>query len=76
MCSRLQALFNFDELGDAIVHFLNSLVFGQTETTTVGDVVDSANGFGVFTGGAAHLQVVLVANGFEFAVVLGEFWYL
>jgi len=51
----LEAGFDFDELSDAIVHLLHSLILGQTETALIGDVVDAAFGLGVLATGTAHL---------------------
>lgn len=70
-----QALFDLDEFGDAIVHLLDGLVFGETQTTSVRDVVNAADSFSVFAGGAAHLQVVFASNFLKLSQILGQFWY-
>jgi len=62
LAGNLQALLELDQLGDAIVHLLDGIEFGQTHATLVGDVVDTALGLGVLTAGSAHLQVVLGGN--------------
>jgi len=51
----LEAGLELDELGDAVVHLLHSLVFGKTEAALVGDIVDAALGLGMLAPGAAHL---------------------
>lgn len=72
----LQRLFNLDEFRNAIVHLLDGLVFSQTHAALVGDVIDTALGFGVFAAGSTDLQVVFVGDGFQLGVVLGQFRYL
>jgi len=72
----LSLLLHLDEFGDAIVHLLDGIVFGETHAPLVGDVVDAALGFGVFTAGAADLEVVLAGNLVELGLVGGELGYL
>lgn len=54
----LSLLFKADEFLETIVHLLDGLVFSETHATLVGDVVDAALGFGVFTAGTADLSSV------------------
>lgn len=72
----LEAGFELDELGDAVVHFLHSLVLGEAETALVGDVVDAALGLGVLAPGTAHLQIVLGRDLLELLLVSREFRHL
>lgn len=55
----LQGLLKFDQFSDAVVHFLDGVVLGESHAPLVGDVVDTTLGLSVLTTGAAHLQVVL-----------------
>lgn len=73
---RLQRLFDLDDLGDAIVHFLDGLEFGQAHATLVGDVINASLSFGVLAAGSAHLQVVLSSDLLETSVVASQLWYL
>jgi len=52
----LQRLLNFDELKNTILHFLDGLELGQSQTTFVGDVVHSSFCLGVLSSGSAHLN--------------------
>lgn len=72
----LCSLLGLDDLGDAVVHFLDGLELGQAHATLVGDVVDAALGLGVLTAGSADLQVVLRGDLFETSVVGGQLWHL
>lgn len=72
----LCSLLGLDDLGDAVVHFLDGLELGQAHATLVRDVIDAALGFGVLSTGSADLQVVLGGNFFETSVVGGQLWHL
>lgn len=68
----LQRLFDLDDLGDAIIHFLNGIEFGEAHATLVGDVINATLSFGVFTACSAHLQAVFSGNFLETSVVGGQ----
>lgn len=70
--NNLQALLELDQLGDAIVHLLDGIEFGETHATLVGDVVDTALSLGVLAAGAAHLQVVLGGDLLQLGLVGGQ----
>jgi len=72
----LQCLFDLDDLGDAIVHFLDGLEFSQAHAALVGDVVDAALSLGVFSASSTDLQVVLGSDFLELSVVGGQLWHL
>ena len=58
----LHGFLNLDELQNAVLHLLDSLVLSQTHTALVGDVVDATNRLSVLTGGTTDLQVVLAGH--------------
>jgi len=49
-------LLQTDELLESVVHLLDGLVFSETHTTFVGDVVDATLSLGVLTSGSADLH--------------------
>lgn len=49
-----QALLDLDEFSDAIVHLLDSFVFGETQSTLVRDVVNTTDGFSVLSCGSTN----------------------
>lgn len=68
----LSLLLELDELQDTVLHLLDGLVLSETHAPLVGDVVDTTDGFSVFTGGSTDLEVVLASDGLKFAVVSSE----
>ena len=59
---------------DALIHVLNEVLLGATESTPVGDVEDAIAGVGVLTAGATDLDTPLVGNSLESGPVLGQLW--
>lgn len=51
----LSFLLQADQLLESVVHLLDGLVFGQTHTAFVGDIVDTTLSLGVLTTGTADL---------------------
>uniref|UniRef100_A0A0A9XT78 Glutamate racemase n=1 Tax=Lygus hesperus TaxID=30085 RepID=A0A0A9XT78_LYGHE len=72
----LQFLFYLDQFGDSVVHFPDSLVFGETHTPLVGDVVDTTFGFSVLPSGTTDLEVEFASDFFKLGFVGGELWEL
>lgn len=72
----LEARFELDELGYAVVHLFHSLVLGETETPLVGDVVDATLGLGVLATGAAYLEIVFGCDFLELGHVGSELRHL
>ncbi|GMT11836.1 hypothetical protein PFISCL1PPCAC_3133, partial [Pristionchus fissidentatus] len=56
------SLLQLNELLDAIVHLLDGLVLGETQTSLVRDIVNTSGGVGVLSVDAANLQLELVAH--------------
>src|SRR6218665_2512026 len=69
----LHGFFNLDELKNAVLHLLDGLEFGQAHTALVGNVIDTADRFGVFAGSATYLEIVLGGNLFELLTIGGQF---
>jgi len=65
LCSLLQ----LDELEDTVLHLLDGLVFSETHSPLVGDVVNATLSLGVLTAGTTDLQVVLGGNFLELGTV-------
>lgn len=76
LSANLSCLFGLDDLGNTVVHFLDSLEFSQTHAAFVGDVINASLSFGVFTACSANLQVVFAGNFFKTSVVGSQFWNL
>merc|ERR1719431_1175486 len=72
----LGSLLELDELKDTVLHFLDGLVFGETHSPLVGDVVNAALGFGVLSAGATDLEVVLGGHLLELGVVGSQHGHL
>ena len=70
-------LFLFIDHGlDSIVHILNEINFGKTESPLVGDVVDVVSRLGVLSVDASDLDIETVGNSLEFGLLdseLGQF---
>lgn len=49
MVHSLEGTLPLDELGNAVVHLLHSVVFCEAHTPLVRDVIDTTLGFCVFT---------------------------
>ena len=60
--SLLLGLLQLDELLDSIVHLLDSLVFTESESSLVRDVIHSSLALRVFSVDSAHLQIQLLAD--------------
>lgn len=67
--SLLELAFNFDQLSDTVIHFLDSVIFSKTHATLVGDVVNATFRFSVLATGAADLKVELARDFFQLCVV-------
>ena len=51
----LSLLLELDELQDAVLHLLDSLVLGEAHAALVGNVVHASDSLGVLAGGATDL---------------------
>ena len=56
---------------DTIVHVLDEIDLGATESAEVGNIVDSVIALGVFAVGSADLDIVLVSDCLELVFFLG-----
>lgn len=65
-----ECLLSSDHSLDSVVHVLDEVDFGATETSQVGDVKDAVVSFGVLSVGATNLHVVLVSDSLELVLVL------
>lgn len=65
MSSLSGGLFQLDQVLDTIVHLLDGLELGQTQTSLVGDVVDAAGGFRVLAVDTTDLELQAIADGLE-----------
>ena len=65
-----EVLFSSDHGLDSVIHILDEVDFGATQTSQVGDVKDAVVGFGVLSVGTTDLHVVLVSDGLELVLVL------
>jgi len=65
-----EVLLSSDHGLDSVVHVLNEVDFGATETSQVGDVEDAVVSLGVLSVRTTNLNVVLVGNGLELVLVL------
>ena len=61
---------------DTIDHVLNESSLGSSESSLVGDIVGSVIRLGVLSVDTSDLDVVLVGDGVELVLLLGEFWKL
>jgi len=69
-CSYSEFLLSLDHGLDTVVHILDKVDLGATESAEVGDVEDAVVGLGVLTVSATDLDVVLVGDRLE------RFWLL
>ena len=67
-----EGLLGGDHGLDTVVHVLNKVLLGATETSSVGDVVGGIDSLGVLSVDTADLHVVLVSDLLEGRHVLGE----
>ena len=65
-----ESLFDVDHGFDTVVHILNEVDFGATESTEVGDVEDAVVSLSVLTVSTADLDIVLVGDGLELFLLL------
>jgi len=63
--SSLSVLLEFDKVFNSVIHLLNSFVFSQSKTSTVGNVVDSRAGVGVFSVDTTDLQFQSITDVLE-----------
>ena len=68
----LECLLGIDHGLHTVVHVLNKLSLGKTETSLVGDVVGSVSALRVLTVDTADLHVVFVSDFVELCLVLGK----
>ena len=59
---------------DSVVHILDEVLLGATETSSVGDIEDSVGHVGGLSTGSTDLHVVLLGDGSESVHILGEVW--
>ena len=72
--SRSESLLSLDHGFDSVVHVLDEVDFGATESAQVRDVEDAVVGLGVLAVGTADLDVVLVGNGLHEIGLLHQLW--
>jgi len=70
----LERFLSIDHSLDSVVHVLDELLLGDSETASVGDVEETLLSLGGLTGGSTDLHVVLVGDGLEGVHVLAEEW--
>ena len=66
-----QSLLSLDHGFDAVVHVLDEVNFGTTQSAKVGNVVDTIVTFSVLSVGSTDLDVVLVSDCLELVFFLG-----
>jgi len=62
---RLGLLLKLDQVLDSVVHLLDGLELGQTQTSLVGDVINSSLRVGVLSVDTADLELKSIADGLE-----------
>lgn len=67
-----KGLFHINHSLDTVVHVLDELSLGASESALVGDVVGSIGGLGVLAVDTSDLDVVLVGDLLELVPLLGE----
>ena len=65
-------LLSIDHGLNTVVHVLDEVNFGTTQSTEVGDVIDTVIRLSVLTMGTTDLDVVLVGDGLELILMLGK----
>jgi len=73
MVSSLKGFLNLDKFQDTILHFLDSLELSETQTTLVGDVVDTTFSFSVFSTCSTDLEVELAGSCLKLLTVSSQF---
>ena len=56
--NNLKRLFDLDQLRNAVVHLFDSLVFCETHTPLVGDIIYAAFSLSVLTSGSTDLEEI------------------
>jgi len=74
VCS--ESLLSGDHGLDTVIHVLNEVDLGSSESALVGDIEDTVVGLGVLTVGTSDIDVVLFSNGVELLLVASELWKL
>ena len=67
-----ESLLGGDHSLDTVVHVLDEIDLGATESAEVRNVEDAVIGLGVLTMGTTDLDVVLVGDGLELILMLGK----
>ena len=67
-----EGLLGVDHGLNTVVHVLDEILLGSTESSLVGDVIGGVCRFGVLTVDTADLDIVLVSDSLECGPVLGE----
>ena len=71
-CSYSEFLLSLDHGLDTVVHILDKVDLGATESAEVGDVEDAVVGLSVLAVGTTDLDVILVSDGLELILSLAE----
>lgn len=71
-----QSLFSFNHGLDSVVHILDKVNFGESESSLVGDIENTITALRVLSVDSSNLDVILVSNLLELFLVLGKFWQL
>jgi len=70
--SRSEFLLGIDHSLDTIIHVLDKVDFGAAESAEVRDIENTVVGLGVLTVSTTDLYVVLIGDGLELILLLGE----
>ena len=74
MCS--ERFLDLDEFLDSIDHVLNEVLFGSSQSSSVGDVEDTVIGLGVLAMDTSDLDMVLGGDLLELFLLLHQLWKL
>ena len=67
-----ESLLSIDHGLNTVVHVLDEVNLGTTQSTEVGDIIDTVIRLSVLTMGTTDLDVVLVGDGLELVLLLGK----
>ena len=67
-----ESLLSIDHGLNTVVHVLDEVNFGTTQSAEVGDVIDTVIGLSVLTMGTTNLDKVLVGDGLELFLLLAK----
>lgn len=76
VCFDSQSLFSFNHGLDSVIHILDKVNFGESESSLVGDIENTITALRVLSVDSSNLDVILVSNLLELFLVLGKFWQL